>query len=139
MKTLLLVRGLPGSGKSTFARSLWAEGMDWQCMEADDFFFQGGILYNFDPTKLKEAHSWCQKEVGLALADGFNVVVSNTFSQFWEVGPYALLAKRLGVNLQIIELKGGYKNIHNVPEDKIQAMKDRWEPLESILEKCSKI
>ena len=54
-KRLILVRGIPGSGKSTFARSLG--GVHY---EADMFFLDEMSNYVFDVTKIKDAHSWCQ-------------------------------------------------------------------------------
>ncbi len=35
MKNLILLRGLPGSGKSTFAKTMWSELV---VCEADDYF-----------------------------------------------------------------------------------------------------
>jgi predicted kinase len=59
MKELFLLRGLPGSGKSTLAKSLG--GMQ---IEADKYFMDGDE-YKFDPSKLKEAHAWCQNAVSV--------------------------------------------------------------------------
>ena len=83
MKTLILVRGLPGSGKSTFAKLL--EGKH---IETDMFFITNGE-YKFDVSKLKEAHSWCQSMVGSWMSDSEElIVISNTFTQEWEMTPY---------------------------------------------------
>ena len=46
MKNLYIVRGLPGSGKSTFARSI---AKPYQIFEADQYFMKKG-KYNFDET-----------------------------------------------------------------------------------------
>jgi adenylate kinase family enzyme len=59
--TLFLVRGIPGSGKSTFAKHIWNE---YAICEADKFFHNKETgEYNFDPSRLKEAHEWCRNEV----------------------------------------------------------------------------
>jgi adenylate kinase family enzyme len=50
-KIIYLVRGIPGSGKSTFAKSLGGTHF-----ETDQFFMVDG-KYNFDGSKLKEAHN----------------------------------------------------------------------------------
>ena len=50
MKTLYIVRGLPGSGKSTFAHTL-----DCPVFEADMFFVNSEGVYNFDFTRIKDA------------------------------------------------------------------------------------
>jgi adenylate kinase family enzyme len=49
---LFLVRGLPGSGKSTFATHIWNE---YAVCEADKFFYDKEGNYNFDPSKIKDA------------------------------------------------------------------------------------
>ena len=57
---LFLVRGLPGSGKTSFASAIWN---DYAVCEADKFFYDKKGNYNFDGSKLKEAHAWCKNEV----------------------------------------------------------------------------
>jgi len=50
-KVLYIVRGIPGSGKSTFAKTLGGNHY-----EADMYFIGESGNYNFDPTKIKDAH-----------------------------------------------------------------------------------
>jgi len=129
MKTLYIVRGIPGSGKSTFAKSIGGIHI-----EADQFFMINGE-YNFDITKIKLAHKYFQKQTEAWMkTDGVQVnndklVVSNTFTQEWEMKPYFELAEKYGyiVFTVIVENRHGRKNIHDVPEDKIRQMKDRFE------------
>ena len=128
-KTLYLLRGLPGSGKSTLAKNLGGSHF-----EADQYYMKDG-QYNFDVTKLKDAHQWCQSSVELAMIQGHIsednsvIVVSNTFTQEWEMKPYSDMAETYGyiVFSLIVENRHGGVNQHNVPEDKLQAMKDRFE------------
>jgi predicted kinase len=128
-KTLYIVRGIPGSGKSTFAKSLAGTHF-----ETDEFFMVDGE-YKFDPTKLKEAHRWCQDSVNTAMilnhTAGLNncIVVSNTFTQEWEMEPYIQMAKTYDYKVftVIVENRHGGVNTHGVPEDKLQVMRDRFE------------
>ena len=122
-KNLILVRGISGSGKSTFAKLICN-----QHVEADMFFELNG-KYKFDPSKLKQAHEWCKNKAEGWMKDGYNVVVSNTFSQEWEMQPYFELAKKYGymVHTLIKENRHEGKNIHNVPEEKLEQMKNRFE------------
>ena len=131
MKELFLLRGLPGAGKSTLAKSLG--GMQ---IEADKYFMDGDE-YKFDPSKLKEAHAWCKATVrewmgmnddtyGLEYSD---IAVSNTFTQEWEMEDYYELAKEYGYRVfsLVVENRRGGVNTHGVPEEKLEQMKNRFE------------
>ena len=129
--TLYITRGIPGSGKSTFAKSL-----NCPYFEADMFFEKDGE-YNFDISKIKDAHAWCQQQVEDAMK--FNqetkglknseIAVSNTFTQEWEMAPYYELANKYNymVFSIIVENRHGGKNAHGVPDEKIELMKKRFE------------
>jgi predicted kinase len=124
-KVLYVVRGIPGSGKSTFAKTLGGKHY-----EADMYFIDGSGNYNFDQTKIKDAHQWCQGMVkGDMILEYPKIVVSNTFTQEWEMVPYLDMAKENGylVFTIVVENRHGGVNQHGVPEDKIQMMKDRFE------------
>ena len=117
---LILVRGLPGSGKSTIAREF-----DGIHLEADQYFMIDGE-YKFDVNKLRQAHEWCQDQTCLWLSKGFTVVVSNTFTTIKELRPYFDIAKDLGIVPNVIVAQGNFKNEHNVPEETLAKMRDRF-------------
>jgi predicted kinase len=129
MKELYLLRGLPGSGKSTLAKSL--NGFH---VEADMFFMKEGE-YLFDGSKLKDAHEWCQNEVNMAMilnhTTGVNnrIIVSNTFTQEWEMKAYLDLAKSYNYTVfsLIVENRHGGVNEHGVPEEALDRMRNRFE------------
>ena len=130
---LFLVRGLPGSGKTSFASAIWN---DYAVCEADKFFYDKEGNYNFDPSKLKEAHTWCKNQVETRMIDHQNnqqyypeIAVSNTFTQEWEMEDYFKLAEKYGYKVVslILENRHGGQNVHGVPEDKLQIMKDRFQ------------
>lgn len=126
---LYIVRGLPGSGKSTLGATLAAG----RCYSADDFFVGEDGVYRFDPTKLSEAHSACQENVARALGAGEVVAVANTFCERWELMPYFKIAK--GARLVVISLYDqGYndvelarRNSHGVPAEAIRKMRQRYD------------
>lgn len=120
---LVLIRGMPGSGKSTIAKSM--PGFDHY--EADQYFYDKDGNYNFDANKLGHAHDWCQNSTNDSLARGRNVVVSNTFTTKKEMKPYFDMAKNHGIVPSVITAKGDYGSIHNVPVHALNRMKDRFE------------
>ncbi|MDB4806904.1 ATP-binding protein [Pseudomonadales bacterium] len=122
---LILIRGLPGSGKSTMARKLNGH----KHFEADMYFEKNGA-YVFEAEKLQCAHDWCYEGVSKALRAEHKVVVSNTFVQLWELNPYVRLASSLGVSYQVVHAVGSWKSIHNVPVGTLDRMPTRWEVLE---------
>jgi predicted kinase len=131
MRNLYLLRGLPGSGKSTLARFVGDA-----FVEADMFFLKNG-KYEFDGSKIRDAHAWCQSTVrewmqmnadtyGLEYSE---IAVSNTFTQEWEMESYYNLAKEFNYKVfsMIVENRHDGVNSHGVPEDKLEAMKSRFE------------
>ena len=128
-KTLYIVRGIPGSGKSTFAKSLGGAHF-----EADMFFMKNGE-YKYDMFKIKEAHKWCQDSVNTAMilnttaALNETIVVSNTFTQEWEMKPYFDLAETHGYKVFsiIVENRHGGTNEHGVPDEVLTKMSERFE------------
>ena len=128
MKKLILLRGLPGNGKSTFAKSL--VNKDYCHKETDMYFVDGDGNYKFEPSKIKDAHAWCKEEVEFLMKyEHSPIVVSNTFTQEWEMNDYYKMAEELGymVFSLIVENRHGGKNIHGVPDDKLEVMKNRFE------------
>ena len=129
---LILLRGLPGSGKSTLAKIiLQLRSTDEpEILSADDFFEDKEGDYNFDPTKLKEAHNYCQFRCSERMRQQkAKIVVANTFTQEWEMDEYFKMAERYNyrVHTVVVENRHGNKNIHGVPEDKLQQMKNRFQ------------
>lgn len=122
---LRLIRGLPGSGKSTFAR-----GTGLLHYEADMFFIQPDGEYKFNPGLIKQAHEWCQNSVRCALYARRSVIVSNTFTTLKEMQPYIEFAKKCEADLKVYRMTGNYGSIHNVPDETIERMRNRFEDYE---------
>jgi predicted kinase len=129
MKELFLLRGLPGSGKSTLAKMLVGD-KEYRHKEADMYFVDEEGSYKFEPSKIKDAHKWCQEEVDFLMKYSHSpVVVSNTFTQEWEMEPYCKLAEQYGYRVHsiVVENRHGGVNEHGVPEEKLEQMKNRFE------------
>jgi predicted kinase len=132
-KLLVLLRGLPGSGKSSFAKHMWS---DFVICEADQFFYDSDGNYNFDPSKLRDAHKYCKDKVETFMSDNEKnsqfypeIIVSNTFTREWEMDEYFKLAKKYNYQVVslIVENRHGNKNVHGVPDSKIEEMRNRFE------------
>ena len=126
--TLYLIRGVPGSGKSTFAQSLLDKFVVQRAYEADDYFMQGGE-YRFDFNLLEDAHYQCRRNTWLALYEGMSVAVSNTSCAEWEVETYATIARETEANFVsiIVENRHGGKNVHGCPDAKVEQMKRKFD------------
>lgn len=129
---LILLRGLPGSGKTTLANIILQQPNNnpQEVLSADDFFEDKEGEYNFDASKLKEAHNYCQFRCSERMRQQKSrIVVANTFTQEWEMDEYFKMAERYNyrVHTVIVENRHGNENIHGVPKDKLQQMKDRFQ------------
>lgn len=126
MKKLIIIRGLPGSGKSTKAKELLLSLENSIHFEAD-MFHMINDEYMFDVNNLADAHKWCQSQTVFWLHKGSTVIVSNTFTTMNEMKPYFEMAKKYSAEIEVIEMENNYGSIHNVPTETIDKMKSRWE------------
>lgn len=125
---LIIIRGLPGAGKSTLAKKMIAENPDFLHFEADMYFVKDGV-YTFVASQISKAHEWCQNSTRTALQHGKSVIVSNTFTTRREAQPYLSMAEKLGISYEIVTLTDNYGSIHNVPQETINKMQARFELL----------
>ncbi|XP_077666186.1 NEDD4-binding protein 2-like 1 isoform X2 [Eretmochelys imbricata] len=136
-KRLYLLRGLPGSGKTTRARQLKREFPGAVILSTDDFFFTEDGTYVFSPDCLDEAHLWNQKRAHKAMKNGKSpVIIDNTNIHAWEMKPYVIMARENNYEVIFQEPDTHWKfnvrelarrNNHGVPREKIQRMKDQYE------------
>lgn len=130
---LVLMRGLPGSGKSYYARTMFQNAT----ILSTDQYFMVGDEYCFEPKKLGFAHSWNQWRAEQAMRQKHKVVViDNTHTRLWEMEPYKKLAKEYDYRVEIHTPDTPWKNdpiichqkqTHGVPLEAVQRMLARWE------------
>lgn len=131
MAKMFLICGIPGSGKSTKAEEIKAKYLSKpiEHYEADMFFYVNGE-YKWNPKKLHYAHQWCKNAVEIAMKNGNDVIVSNTFLTKVERAPYFELAKKYNYNIQVIECNGNFKNIHGVSDEKVELMRKKYQKVD---------
>nr|XP_010992382.2 NEDD4-binding protein 2-like 2 isoform X2 [Camelus dromedarius] len=140
-KLLILLRGLPGSGKTTLSRILLGQSRDGIVFSTDDYFHhQDGYRYNVN--QLGDAHDWNQNRAKQAINQGRSpVIIDNTNTQAWEMKPYVEMAIGKGYRVEFHEPETWWKfdpeelekrNKHGVSRKKIAQMLDRYEYQMSI-------
>ena len=125
MKTALIIRGLPGSGKTTLAQTVAPDAN----VAADQWFgrHNDGV---FDPALLPRAHEWCFNMFASMIVDGQDIVaVHNTFTTRAEYEAYVDYAKQFGYTVHVMTIENVQctESIHNVPWKTIDKMETRYE------------
>lgn len=107
MRKVIIMSGISGSGKSSHIQKLFdevGEGKTFAVVSADHFFTKDGV-YNFDPSKLSEAHGECFYDFITHMRHLCNlVVVDNTNTTEVEIAPYILGAQAFGYVAEILTL-----------------------------------
>lgn len=143
-KILVLMRGLPGSGKSTLARQLLQKaGLDaaQHIISADNYFLDQRGNYNFDRSRLSEAHRDCQNQAKSLMIRNFApIIVDNTNICLWEMEAYCVNAVDHGYIVHILEPTTAWaknpdechkRNSHSVPFDSVLNMKRSYERIQN--------
>uniref|UniRef100_A0A8B9BIP6 NEDD4 binding protein 2 n=1 Tax=Anser brachyrhynchus TaxID=132585 RepID=A0A8B9BIP6_9AVES len=140
-QVLVLLRGVPGSGKSYLARTLLEDNPGGVILSTDDYFYKHG-QYHYDPDCLGEAHDWNRKRAKEAFEMRISpIIIDNTNIQAWEMKPYVTLAQQFKYKVMFREPDTWWKfkpkelekrNIHGVSKEKIKRMLERYERCLSI-------
>ncbi|KAK7076085.1 hypothetical protein SK128_006482 [Halocaridina rubra] len=104
-KLMVILKGLPGSGKTTISENLREVYTDIVVCSADHYFMVDGV-YKFDGEKLKEAHETCQEKAREAAQNNIPVIViDNTNVRHWEYQIYLQISREYQYVALIIECK----------------------------------
>jgi len=138
-KYIVIIRGLSGSGKRTVA-DFMCDGDTDECrrvaISANDYFYNEEDEFEFDSSKLKDAHHWCLREVEVCALQGYDlIVVHNSFTRRWEVEPYFRIAEKNGYRISVLsmydsglnDMQLANRSEHTVPLHSIRNQRKRWE------------
>lgn len=136
-KVMIIMRGIPGSGKSYLARKIVDRTANGDCanhlFSTDDFFYDRKTKqYVFQRELIGQAHEFNQKRVKSRTSDGWSpIIVDNTNVKLWEMFPYVECAVKHGYVIKILEPNTPWaksvgklvqNNKHNVPRETIERM-----------------
>ena len=135
-KKLIILRGLPGSGKTEIAKELVRNGI---IHSTDDFQIKNG-KYIFDPKNLGRYHRLnliaCIKSMEKGISP---IIIDNTNVASADCKNYVNAARYYGYSIEIVEVKTPWafnidelakRNTHNVSRETIEDMYQRYEKLD---------
>lgn len=142
MPTVHIMVGIPGSGKSHYvATEFFSDDRHGHMVSvsADEYFTDKNGNYNFDATKLSEAHGQCLRNFVDCVQKMFggrplyeNIFVDNTNLSDVEIAPYYTLARAYGYEVELVFFRTPLdvclsRNTHNVPAHTMLRMKTQFD------------
>lgn len=139
-KMVIIMRGIPGSGKTTFWRKYYPDAV---CCSANDFFTDADGVYWYVPSDVRYAHEYCQGVFKSAIRDREPlIVVDNTNIKKWEVDGYVKYAAKCGYTVKVFRMiaddwrEAAERNIHSVPNETVERMYYSMEEYPGELKTC---
>lgn len=132
MSILHLVRGIPGSGKSSFAKRAFPGVL---LLENDMFHMHNGE-YEWMGSRMKDAIAWCGEMAETALKNSMDVVIANTLTRRSYIDFYRKLAEKWCARFKVWRCIGHFKNVHGLTDSMVKGFEDSMEdwPGETIVQ-----
>jgi hypothetical protein len=142
MGVVIILRAIPGSGKSFIKSAIQKKWPETVVCSADHFF----IKYKFNVKLLSAAHATCQEKFYQAINNNKEIIVCDNTNLTWKdpVRYYAELAIIGDYSIILAEPDTFWfnnpeecfkKTVHGVPLDRLKMMAKRWESSEYIRER----
>lgn len=121
-KIVIILRGVPGCGKSTIAKYISSIGIyggkTTTICTADDYFIDANGEYVYIANEIHNAHLWCQKLFQSAIDNADDlIIVANTSTRESDVKYYRDIALEYDYNVFVMTVENWHNGIdvHNVP------------------------
>lgn len=124
IRDLIVIRGLPGSGKSTLC-ALLSENGQYPVFSIDDYFTGADGHYSFRYEDNHKAYSHCRERCQKAMEAGCaRIFLDNVFSMDWEMQPYFEMADQHGYRVHVLTAENyhGGSNVHGVSREQLEKM-----------------
>lgn len=121
---LRIVRGLPGSGKSTYARKFGG------ILIESDMALYTGDQYIWTPERLDKAINWVRAMFQINVQYGNDINLVGVFTREKNFRHHIEFAEKNGYKVEVIRCTADYGNIHNVPQESLDRMARTLEPFE---------
>ena len=120
---LILYRSWPGAGKSSAAQRMFPGVL---LLENDMFHMHNGV-YDWHKENMPAAIDWCMNMTRMALENGMDVIVANTFTKRAFVDAYKKIADETGARFVVYRCTGNFKNMHGLNDKQVERFKKSME------------
>ena len=129
MNILYIVRGIPGSGKSTLIKKITKN-----IVELDDYYNEKYGYYKFSYDEVPQSHKYALNKIEKMMIDKLDeIAVIDSFIKNKDFDQYKKLAIKYNYKPIEIIVHSDFKDIHNVPIKRLEEMCNEFEfiPIES--------
>ena len=123
MAILRIFRGHPGSGKSHAAQKMFPGTL---LCENDMFHMHDGF-YDWHKENMPMAIKWCFDMARIALENGMDVIIANTFTKKAFIEGYKKLAEEFNAKFEVYRCIGNFSNTHGLDSRKVDSFKKAME------------
>ncbi len=130
---LIILRGIPGSGKSTFIKN---NHPDAKVCSADHYFTEADGTYTWNREEASQAHEECKLKCERYMSNKEKkIIIDNTNIHWYEMEPYIHLSEEYNYSLSFIRIDANVedaikRNIHDVPPEVIRRMAMNMEKID---------